>query len=91
MRRRRYARRTPSGSADIGAAIWEARRRAGMSQRHLAAIVGVTQVSVGLWERAQLTPGPGNWIQLELALGPLGIVRETTPRPEAATGEADAA
>ena len=87
MRRRRYARRTPSGSPAIGMAIREARRREGMSQRRLAAIVGVTQPCVGLWERAQATPGPENWVQLQLALGPLGIVRERTLDPETAAGE----
>ena len=81
MRRRRYARLVHGGSADIGAAIREARRRAGMSQDRLAAAVGVTQAAVGLWERAQRTPGEQNWVQLELTLGPLGVVREADPRP----------
>ena len=83
MRQRRYARRAPTGSPAIAVAIWEARRRAGMSQLRLAAAVGVTQMAVRLWEQAQRTPSGENWIQLELALGPLGIVRDTGPEATA--------
>jgi ribosome-binding protein aMBF1 (putative translation factor) len=60
-----------------------------MSQADLAAAVGVTGVCVSLWERAQRTPAEEHWVQLELTLGPLGIVREA--KPEAARGTADAA
>ena len=79
MRRRRYARRVPSGSPDIGAAILEARRRAGLSQRRLAAVLGVTTTAVRHWEHADRAPGQESWVQLELALGPLGVVREAGP------------
>lgn len=79
-------RRTP-----VSIAIREARERAGMSKRRLAAAVGVARTTVRRWECAEGTPAADNWVQLELALGPLGVVRETSPRPEAATGEADAA
>lgn len=79
VRNRRFARRAPSGSPDIAAAILQARQRAGMSQRSLASAVGVTQASVVHWERARLTPGPVSWVQLQLALGPLGVVRDAGP------------
>ena len=79
MRRRRYARRVPSGSADLGTAILEGRRRAGMSQLRLAAVLGVTKTAVRNWEHARRTPGPESWVQLELALGPLGVVRDAGP------------
>jgi len=87
-RRRRYVPRAPSGTPGIAAAIVDARRRAGMSQRHLAAAVGVTQTAVRLWEHAQRTPGEQNWVQLELTLGPLGVVRDQAPEEQEA---ADAA
>ena len=80
MRRRRYARRAPSGSAAVAAAIRDARLYARLSQRDLAAALGVTQAAVKLWEGAQRTPAGEHWIQLELTLGPLGVVRD--PRPE---------
>jgi DNA-binding transcriptional regulator YiaG len=83
MEKRRYARRAPSGSPAIGAAILEARRRAGLSRYRLAAVLGVTEQAVGLWEYAGRTPGPESWVQLELALGPLGVVREAA-RPAVA-------
>lgn len=74
----------PSGSPAVAAAIREARVRAGLTQRRLAAVVDVTEVCVQLWERAERTPGPEKWVQLELTLGPLGAVREAGPEPEAA-------
>ena len=82
-----------SGRPAVAAAIREAREAAGLSQRRLAAVLGVTDVCVGLWERAQRTPGPDSWVQLELTLGPLGVVRERGVEAEAedaATGEAAA-
>ena len=91
MRRRRYARRAPSGSADIAAAILAARREAGMSQLSLAAALGVTKTAVRNWEHARRAPAPESWVQLELTLGPLGVVREADPRPGAEAGDADAA
>ncbi len=77
--RQRAAAQQPSGSPVVAAAIRQGRREAGMSQQALAAAVGVTGVCVSLWERAQRTPAAEHWVQLELALGPLGIVRETAP------------
>lgn len=90
----RRVNQAASGRPAVAAAIREAREAAGLSQRRLAAVLGVTDVCVGLWERAQRTPGETSWTQLELTLGPLGIVRERGPEAEAqdaATGEADAA
>lgn len=92
MRRRRYARRVLSGSAVIGEAIREARRHAGISQLRLAAAVGVSQMAVRLWEQAKRTPGEKSWVQLELTLGPLGVVpgvgREVRQRGEEAADDA---
>jgi DNA-binding transcriptional regulator YiaG len=62
-----------------------------MTQVVLAAAVGVTEVCVQLWERAQRTPGEQSWVQLQLALGPLGVVRETGTGTEAATETSNAA
>ena len=90
IQRRRYARRAPSGSPAIAAAVRDARKYAGLSQRDLARKLGVTQASVKLWEGAQRTPAPENWVQLELTLGPLGVVREAGPET-AAMEESDAA
>ena len=80
--RRKAADQPPTGSPVVAAAIRQHRREARMSQQALAAAVGVTGVCVSLWERAQRSPSPESWVQLELTLGPLGIVREA---PEAAT------
>lgn len=80
--RRRAAYDRPSGSPAVGAAIREARVRAGRSQSGLAVALGVTQQCVANWEAAKRTPAPETWEQLELTLGPLGIVRD--PGPEAA-------
>ena len=85
--RRKAVSQPPTGSPVLAAVIREGRRSARMTQQALAAAIGVTGVCVSLWERAQRTPGPENWVQLELALGPLGVVREAGPGPEAA-GEA---
>ena len=74
--RRRAASQPPTGLPVLAAAIREGRRSAGMTQRALAAAVGVTGVCVSLWERAQRTPAVEHWVQLELTLGPLGVVRE---------------
>lgn len=90
--RRRGATRQPAtGSPVVAAAIRQARREAGMTQVVLAAAVGVTEVCVQLWERAQRTPGEQSWVQLQLALGPLGVVRETGTGTEAATETSNAA
>ena len=80
----RPAAQAPSGSPAVAAAIRDARVRAGLTQRRLAAVVDVTEVCVQLWERAQRTPGSESWEQLELALGPLGIVRDAGQEPAAA-------
>ena len=88
--RRRAAPQPPTGSAVVATAIRQGRREAGMSQQALAAVVGVTGVCVSLWERAQRTPAVEHWVQLELALGPLGIIRKAGPEP-AARESADAA
>lgn len=71
-------RRTPASIA-----IRRAREQAGMSKRRLAAAVGVAPATVRRWECAEGTPAEEHWIQLELALGPLGVVREADPKPEA--------
>jgi ribosome-binding protein aMBF1 (putative translation factor) len=73
----RQRKQAPSGSAEVARVIREARKRAGLTQRRLASLAGVTEVCVQLWERAVRTPGPERWVQLELTLGPLGIVRES--------------
>jgi DNA-binding transcriptional regulator YiaG len=78
----------PSGSPEVAMVIREARKRAGLTQRRLARLAGVTEVCVQLWERAARTPGPERWVQLELTLGPLGAVRG--PREDAAAREDDA-
>ena len=60
----------------VAAGIRQARERAGLSQRALAAAVGVTESCVQLWEYAKRAPGDESWVQLELTLGPLGVVRD---------------
>ncbi len=74
--RRRAAYDRPTGSPLIAAKIREARKLAGASQSDLAAVLGVTQQCVLDWERARRIPSPENWEQLELTLGPLGVVRD---------------
>jgi hypothetical protein len=81
--KRAPAVQAPSGSAAVAAAIREARVRAGLTQRRLAAVVDVTEQCVQMWERAARAPGPEKWVQLELTLGPLGIVREAISEPAA--------
>jgi ribosome-binding protein aMBF1 (putative translation factor) len=80
---RRAPRQAPSGDPEAGEAIREARARAGMTQRRLAALTGVTQAAVEHWEHGRRTPVAENWVQLELALGPLGVVREAAPETAA--------
>ncbi len=86
---RRQRPQGPSGSAAAAAAIRRARVRAGLSQYRLAAAIGVSRSAVQMWEDARRAPGEQSWIQLELALGPLGVVREA--RPETAEVATDAA
>lgn len=81
MRARANERNAPTGSAVLAAALREAREQAGLSQRRLAAVVGVSRSAVQMYERAARTPGAEVWVQLELTLGPLGVVRD--PEPEA--------
>ena len=69
----------PTGDPVVAARIRQARKRAGMTRRHLALAVGVSEAAVGHWERARRTPGPESWIQLEFTLGPLGVVRDADP------------
>jgi ribosome-binding protein aMBF1 (putative translation factor) len=82
----RQRKQAPSGSPEVARVIREARKRAGMPQRHLARLAGVTEVCVQLWERAARMPSAESWVQLELTLGPLGVVREQ-PQEDAATRE----
>ncbi len=86
LKRARERGQGPSGSAEVAGAIRRARAAAGLTQRRLAAAVSVTEVCVQLWERAARMPGPERWEQLELTLGPLGIVREAG-RAQAAARE----
>jgi len=79
----------PSGSLVVAEAIREARTAAGLSQLRLGMSLGVSQQCVQHWEAARWSPSGENWVQLELTLGPLGVVREAGVR-EAATGEAAA-
>lgn len=81
--RRRASGQAPSGSLSVAEAIREGRRDAGMTQLALAAAVGVTGVCVSLWERGQRTPGEEHWVQLQLTLGPLGVVRQADPETAA--------
>ena len=74
----------------VAAAIREAREKAGLSQYKLAVIVGVSRPAVEQWEAARRVPDAVNWEQLELTLGPLGVVR-TEDRKDAARQDADAA
>ena len=79
-----------TGSPLVAAGIRRARQRAGMSQRALAEAVGVTPACVQLYEYGKRTPSAKTWIQLELTLGPLGVVRDAGPEP-AAREQSDAA
>jgi ribosome-binding protein aMBF1 (putative translation factor) len=79
--RQRAAGQQPTGSPFIAAAIRQAREQAAMSRPRLAAVVGVSATAIQYWETARRTPSAEMWEQLELTLGPLGIVRD--PGPEA--------
>jgi len=83
---RRRGERRPAASP-VAAAIREAREQAAMSRPCLAAIVGVTASAVQWWEQGMGVPCEENWVQLELTLGPLGVVREADPEPEAEEAE----
>ena len=89
--RRKPGRLVAQGTSPlVAASIRQARKAAGMTQRDLALVVGVTTAAVAHWERARWVPRPESWVQLELTLGPLGVVRDTGPEP-AAREESDAA
>ena len=88
---RRAAYDRPTGSPALAGAIRQARAQAGKSQVALAAVLGVTQQCVQRWEQAKCMPGAENWVQLELTLGPLGIVREAVAEPAAGEGQSHAA
>jgi len=80
-----------SGSPAVAAAIRQARERAELSQRALAAAAGVTESYIQLIEYGKRNPSVKTWTQLELTLGPLGVVRDQAPEaPETAAGEAAA-
>jgi DNA-binding XRE family transcriptional regulator len=61
--------------APVGDAIRQAREQAGLSRPQLAALVGVSRSAVQQYEEARCLPGAEIWVQLELTLGPLGIIR----------------
>ena len=75
----------------VAAVIREARKQAALSRPRLAAVVGVSASAVQWWEEGNGIPNEEHWVQLELALGPLGIVRDPGPGREAATERSDAA
>ena len=89
VRARKDERQPPTGSPVIAASLRQARVQAGLSQRHLAAVIGVSRSAVQMWERAARAPDGEHWVQLELTLGPLGVVRAGVPEP--AEEESDAA
>ena len=64
------------GQPAAGAAIRQARNRAGMSQRALAAEAGVGHRTLRGWESGERAVRHGHWVMLQLVLGPLGVVGE---------------
>ena len=82
--RQRAAAQAPSGSPLVAASIRQAREQAAMSRPRLAAAVGVSATAVQWWEQGRRTPSAENWVQLQLALGPLGVVKD---RPVSASPE----
>ena len=88
VRARYETRQAPTGSPVLAAAVRRARAEAGLSQYRLAAAVGVSRSAVQMWEDARRMPGEESWVQLELTLGPLGVVRDRVPEaPETAAKE----
>ena len=83
--------RQPAAAPLVAAAIRRARERAEMSQRALAEAVGVTAQYIQLLEYGKRSPGEQTWVQLELTLGPLGVVRDQDPEPAAREDGRDAA
>jgi ribosome-binding protein aMBF1 (putative translation factor) len=91
VRARKDKSQAPTGSQVIAASLRQAREQAGLSQRHLAAVVGVSRSAVQMWERAARAPDGEHWVQLELTLGPLGVVREQVKDAATKEGQARAA
>lgn len=87
VRARSETRQPPTGSPALAAAIRQARVQAGWSQYRLAAAASVSRSAVQSWEDARRTPGEQSWIQLELALGPLGVIRGQPAHQQPATEE----
>jgi len=83
--------RPPADLPPVAAVIREARKQAALSRPRLAAVVGVSASAVQWWEEGNGIPNEEHWVQLDLALGPLGIVRDPGPGREAATERSDAA
>jgi len=79
-------RRTGASPA-VAAAIRQARERAELSQRALADAAGVTESYIQLIEYGKRNPSIKTWRQLELTLGPLGVVRDHPEAPGIAAGE----
>jgi transcriptional regulator with XRE-family HTH domain len=63
----------------IGARIKQARRMAGLSQRGLAAKVGVSAMAVSKWEWGQVYPGSARMMQIAdaCAVKPGYLLRQT--------------
>lgn len=70
------AEQPPTGSPLLAAKIRQAREAAGMTRPRLGSIIGVTASAIKQWEDGNRTPSEDRWIQLELTLGPLGVVRD---------------
>lgn len=68
--------RPPDGPPAVAAVIRQAREAAGLTRPRLALVLGVSASAVKMWEDGARTPGEENWEQLELTLGPLGVVRD---------------
>ena len=59
----------PAWRVELGAAIQEARKAAGLSQEEVAAALGVRQSSISQWERAVTAPTTGHLLGLLRILG----------------------
>ena len=89
--RQRAVSQSPSGSLVVADLIRQARDRAAMSRPRLAAVVGVSATAVQWWEQGKRTPSEENWVQLELALGPIGVSASTLSTTLARARKRDAA
>jgi transcriptional regulator with XRE-family HTH domain len=65
----RPATGTRAEARQLGALIYSARKRAGLTQRAVAELIGVTNVAVAQWERGQARPGIEKRLDLSQALG----------------------